>query len=65
MNLQHSRIAASNLTQVIIQYNVDIAFGQEPYTLNNNVAGFPKSFKIFTHGGVRKRAAIIIIKKLT
>jgi len=63
VNLQHSRIAASNLTQVIIQYNVDIAFVQEPYTLHNNVAGFSKGFKIFAHGGGRKRAAIIINNK--
>jgi hypothetical protein len=53
-------VAASNLTQVILQYNVDIAFVQKLYTLHNHVAGFPKGFKIFTHGGGRKRAAIII-----
>jgi len=47
VNLQHSRVAISNLTQVIIQYNVDITFVQEPYTSHNHVAGFPKSFKIF------------------
>ena len=29
VNLQHSRAAASNLTQVIIQYNIDIAIVQE------------------------------------
>jgi hypothetical protein len=32
----------------------------EPYTVLNNVAGFPKSFRIFAHGGGRKRSAIII-----
>jgi hypothetical protein len=52
-----------NLTQVIIQYNVDIAFVQEPYTSHNNVAGFPKGFKIFAHGRGRKRASIIINNK--
>jgi ABC-type sulfate transport system substrate-binding protein len=46
-----------------MQYNVDIAFVQEPYTLHKNVAGFPKGFKIFAHGGSRKRAAIIINNK--
>jgi len=30
VNLQHSRVATSNLTQKIIQYKVDIAFVQEP-----------------------------------
>jgi hypothetical protein len=41
---------------------------QEPYTVVNvagfpnvnNVAGFPKSFKIFAHGNGRKRSAIIV-----
>ena len=60
VNLQHSRVAASNLTQIIIQYNIDVAFVQEPYTLRNSVAGFPKSFKIHTQGEGRKRAAIIV-----
>ena len=63
VNLQHSRVAVSNQTQVIVQYNADIAFAQEPYTIHNNVAGFPKSFKIYKHGGGRKRAAIIINNK--
>jgi hypothetical protein len=48
------------VTQVIIQYNVDIAFVQDPYTSHNNVAGFPKGFKIFAHGRGRKRVAIVI-----
>jgi hypothetical protein len=51
VNLQHSRVATSNLTQIIIQYNVDIAFAQEPYTSHDNVTGFPKGFKIFAHWG--------------
>jgi hypothetical protein len=52
-------VATSNLTQ-IIQYNIDIAFVQEPYTILNNVAGFPKSFRIFAHGSNRKRSPIIV-----
>ena len=60
VNLQCSRVAVSNLAQVIIQYNIDIAFVQELYTIRNNMAGFPKGFKIYSHGGGRKRAAIII-----
>jgi len=63
VNLQHSRVATSNLTQIVIQYNVDIAFVQELYTSHNNVAGFPKGFKMFAHGEGRKRAAIIINNK--
>jgi hypothetical protein len=52
-------VATSNLTQ-ILQYNIDIAFVQEPYTILNNAAGFPKSFRIFAHGSNRKRSAIIV-----
>jgi hypothetical protein len=44
----------------MLQHNIDIAFVQEPYTTHNNVAGFPKGFKIFAHGGGRKRVAIIV-----
>jgi hypothetical protein len=60
LNLQRSRVATSNLTQIIINYNTDIAFVQEPYSVHNNVAGFPKAFRIFAHGGGRKRAAIVV-----
>ena len=50
LNLKHSRTATFNLTQIILQNNIDFVFVQEPYTVLNNVAGFPKSFKIFAHG---------------
>jgi hypothetical protein len=36
-----------------------VAFVQEPYTVRNNVARFPKSFRIFAYGNGRKRAAVI------
>jgi hypothetical protein len=60
LNLQHSRTATYNLTQLILHNNIDVAFVQELYTVLNNVAGFPKSFRIFAHSGGRKRSAIII-----
>jgi len=53
LKLQHSRTATFNLTQIILQNNIDVAFVQEPYTV-------PKSFKIFAHGNDRKRSAIIV-----
>jgi hypothetical protein len=59
VNLQHSRVATTNLTQ-IIQHNIDIAFVQEPYIVHNRVAGFPKGLKIHTQGEGRIRAAILI-----
>ena len=60
INLKHSRTATSNLTQIITENNIDIIFLQEPYTHLNNVAGFPKSYKIFSSGNGRKRSAIIL-----
>jgi len=64
-NLQHSRTATYNLTQIIIQNNIDVAFLKEPYNISNNVAGLPKSFKIFLSGNGRKRSAIIVNNKDT
>ena len=60
VDLHHSRVAASNLTQIIIQYDIAVAFVQEPHTLRDSVAGYPKSFKIYTQVGGRKWAAIIV-----
>ena len=60
LNLQHSRVATANLTQIILHNNIDVAFVQEPYTILNIVAGFPKNFKIFTCGRDRIRSAIIV-----
>ena len=60
LNLQHSRSATYNLTQIIKQNNMDVAFLQEPYTVLNNVEEFPKSFKIFAYGKGRKRSAITV-----
>jgi len=37
----------------------DVAFLQEPYTVRNNVAGFPKSIRIFAYGNGRKREVLI------
>jgi hypothetical protein len=60
LDLQHSRTATYNLTQIIIQKNIDVAFVQEPYGIRSSVAGFPKSFRIFTYGNGRKRSAVIV-----
>jgi hypothetical protein len=46
------------------QNNIDVAFLQEPYTVRNNVAGFPKSFRIYAYGNGRKRAAVIVNNKI-
>ena len=60
LNLQHSQPATYHLTQIIHKNNIDVAFLQEPYTVRNNVAGFPKSFRIFAYGNGRKSAAVIV-----
>ena len=60
LNLQHTQTATLNLAQIILQKNLGVAFVQEPYTAFNNVAGFPKSFRIFAHGNGRKRSAVIV-----
>jgi len=63
LNLQHSRTATYNLTQLIL-HNIDVAFVQNPYIVLNNVAEFPKSFRIFAHRNGRKRSAIIVNNKI-
>ena len=45
INLQHSRTATSNLVQLINQHRIDVAFIQEPYTIRNQLAGIPKTFR--------------------
>jgi len=60
INLQHTRTATSNLVQLINQHNVDITFIQEPHTINNKLAGLPKSYKVYTSGDGMKRIAIVI-----
>jgi hypothetical protein len=60
INLQHSRTLSSNLGQPINQHNFDITYVQEPYTINNKLAGLPRSHKVYTFGDGRKRTAIVI-----
>ncbi|KAF2893642.1 hypothetical protein ILUMI_12532 [Ignelater luminosus] len=43
---------------------IDVAFKQEPYVLQNKLAGIPSTFKTYTSGNGRKRAAILIENKL-
>ena len=59
INLQHSRTATSNLGQLINQH-VNITYVQEPYTINNKLAGLPRSHKVYISGDGRKGTAIVI-----
>ena len=63
INLHHSKAATANLMQIIQQNNIDIALIQEPYNINNQVAGISKQYRVFTSGNGRKRAAIILACK--
>lgn len=60
LNTQHSRVATTNLVQIINEFNIDLLFIQEPYIINNKPAGIPKNYKIFSTGDGRRRAAIIV-----
>ena len=59
-NVQHSRAATNNLIQLISAHNIDLIFIQEPYVINNQLAGIPKKLKTFTHGNGMRRSAIIV-----
>ena len=60
INLQHSRAATNNLIQTISQQGIHLVFAQEPYIINNKIAGIPKSLKTYTSGTGRKRVALIV-----
>ena len=60
INLQHSRKATSNLGQLINQQNVETTYVQEPYSISINLAGLPRSHKVYTFGDGRKRTGIVI-----
>lgn len=60
INLKHKRVATSNLMHIMEINNVDIAFIQEPYTLQNKVAGITRKYRIFSQGENRIRAAVLL-----
>jgi exonuclease III len=45
INLQHSRVATANLMQITEEESTDILCIQEPYTIQNKVAGIPRKFR--------------------
>ena len=51
VNLQHSPVATTNLTEIIIEHNINIAFVQEPYTSHKNVLGSLKFLKSSSRWG--------------
>ena len=41
INLQHRRLASLSLAQIILDFNIDLVFIQEPYTYNNDGIAIP------------------------
>jgi len=62
INLQHSKVATDNLRKIIEQ-NTDI-FMQEPYFYQNRMTGICKSHRNYIFHEDKRRAAIIINKKV-
>ena len=60
LNLQHSRVATDNLMAIIEEDKVDILLIQEPYIINNKIAGVSRKYRIFVSGEGRHRSAIVI-----
>jgi len=60
INLQHSRVATDNLMNLIQQDHTDIVFVQEPYLLQNKIAGITRTHSTYISSENRSRAAIII-----
>ena len=63
LNMQRSLKAVNNIRAMINQFKFEIAFVQEPYTINNKVAAIPKMYRTFSYGNGRRRTAIIISNK--
>ena len=63
INLKHSKTATDNFNQLTKETDIDMAFIQEPYIYQNQVTGISRSYKIFTCGKGRKRAAVVVVNK--
>jgi len=63
INLQHSRAATANLIKIVTDDEIDIIFIQEPYTINDKIIGIPTKYTLFTAGGARSRAAVVVTNK--
>ena len=60
INLQHSRTATDNVMELIEKERIDVAFVQEPYTVNNRVAVISKRYRTFTSTVGRCRTATVV-----
>jgi exonuclease III len=60
INLQHSKVATTNLIQITEKEDTDILCIQEPYTIQNKLVRIPKKFRTYTIAETRSRVAIVI-----
>ena len=63
-NLQHSRPATYNLTQLVTELKTDIALLQEPNLFNNKPTGFPSKHRLFFPGKGKCRSAILVLNRI-
>jgi ribonuclease HI len=60
VNLQHSRTATDNLMKLIQQDLTDIVLVQEPYIIQNKLAGITRTHRTYITNEERSRATIVI-----
>jgi Holliday junction resolvasome RuvABC ATP-dependent DNA helicase subunit len=60
INLQHSRTTTDNLMKLIQQDHTDIIFVQEPYIIQNKLAGITRTHRTYITKEERSKATIII-----
>jgi hypothetical protein len=60
INLQHFRVATTNVIKITEVDSTDILCIQPPYTVQNKTAAIPKTYKSFTSGEGTNRAANVV-----
>jgi hypothetical protein len=58
--LQNSRLPTDNLRRIIEEDSTGILCIQEPYTIQNKIAGLSKNYKFFASRGGRNCAATVV-----
>ena len=63
LNLHHSRAATTKFNQLITEQQCDLAFLQEPYTIEGKLTGITRKYKVFSQGNGKRRSAIVVVDK--
>ncbi len=61
INLMRSKTATSALSKIIEDMSIDIILVQEPYVVNNRVAGIPMPYEVICCDINQKPKTVIII----